>query len=166
VENKPKRFMAPLLGVAAILVVVAIYLMVTMPSKDIDMPADDASPEQVVAAYMEALDAGDCETAKALVIPSSHESTQWWCSQVASMSDATVAAAVPEPAELSSSANLQSSGESAASREVVDVRVTFDFRRRPFAGDISLPDGPTHWGYFLQRGSPEEPWRIFSEGNG
>ncbi len=165
-ENKPKRFMAPLLGVAAILVAVAIYLMVTMPSKDVDMPADDASPEQVVAAYMEALDAGDCETAKALVIPSSHESTQRWCSQVASMSDATVAAADPEPAELSSSANLQSSGESAASREMVDVRVTFDFRRRPFAWDISLPDGPTSWGYGLQRESPAEPWRIFAEGNG
>ena len=158
-EKKPKQLMAPLLGVA-------IYLMVTMPSKDVDMPTDDASPEVVVAAYIAALDAGDCETAKALVVPSSHESTQWWCSQVASMSNATVAAPVREPAELSGSANLQSSGESEASREVVNVRVTFDFKRRPFAWDISLPDGPTNWGYGLQRVSPGEPWRIFSGGHG
>ena len=53
-EKKPKRFMAPLLGLAAIVVAVAIYLVATMTSKDVDMPADDASPEQVVAAHMSA----------------------------------------------------------------------------------------------------------------
>ncbi len=53
-EKQPKRFMGPLLVLVAILVAVAIYLMATMGSKDVDMPADDASPEQVAAADMSA----------------------------------------------------------------------------------------------------------------
>ncbi|MGO1384108.1 MAG: DUF4829 domain-containing protein [Arachnia sp.] len=164
--NKAKQFMAPLLGLAAILVVVAIYLMATMPSKDVDMPSDDASPDVVVAAYMEALDAGDCETAKALVVPSNHTSAQTWCSQVASLSDTEVATPVPEPAGLSNPTSLRTEGKSVTSREVVDVRVKFTLKRSFSGRDMALPDGRNDWGYLLQRESPEEPWRIFDEGNG
>ena len=49
VENNRKRFIASLLGVASIVVVVAIYVMATATSKDVDLPANDAH-EQMVAA--------------------------------------------------------------------------------------------------------------------
>ncbi len=166
-DKKQRRFIAPLLGVAAILGAVAIYMMmVTMPSKDVDMPADDASPELVVAAYMEALDSHDCETAQALVTAPKRDSVDLWCRTVASITDATVTAQPTEPSGLPGPTNLSSSAESATSWEVVNVSVTFDVKHRLFHSDISLPDGPTTWGYVLQRASSEEPWRIFDEGNG
>ncbi len=51
--------MAPLLGIAAIVAVVAMYLMATTDSKDVDMPAPGATSEEVVAAWPQALDAHD-----------------------------------------------------------------------------------------------------------
>lgn len=166
-DKKQRRFIAPLLGIAAILVAAAIYIMmVTMPSKDVDMPADDASPELVVAAYMEALDSHDCETAQALVTASKRDSTDLWCREVASMTHTTVSAHTTEPSEISGSQDFVSSAEAATSREVVTVSVTFDVKHRLFHPDVSLPDGPTAWGYVLQRTSSTEPWRIFDEGNG
>ena len=50
VENNRKRFIAPLLGLASIVVVAAIYMMATTTFKDVDLPANDATREQMVAA--------------------------------------------------------------------------------------------------------------------
>lgn len=165
-ENKPKRFIAPLLGLAAILVVVAIYLMATMPSKDVDMPTTDASPEQVVAAYVEALDSHDCDTAEELTAASKSTSAARWCRNVSRLADVRVSDAISEASEFSDPSGLRSSSNQMASREVMYVPVTFDLRWRIFHFDSSMSEGPTSWGYRLERGSPNDPWRIFDEGNG
>ncbi len=165
-ENKPKRFIAPLLGLGAILVVVAIYLMATMESKDVDMPAADATPEQVVAAYVEALDSHDCGTAEKLAATSKSTSTAQWCRNVSRMADVRVSDAISEASEYSDPAGLRSSTNQMASREVMYVPVTFDLQWRIFQLDSSMSEGPTSWGYLLERGSPSDPWRIFDEGIG
>lgn len=131
-ERNRKRFIAPLLGLAAIIVAVAIYLMVTMTSKDVDMPRDDASPTQVVAAYMEALDAHDCDTAMALRTDGSRDVASTWCGKVAGMTDARVVGQHSEAPE--------ASGRTAPD-EVMNVRVTFDLGWRMFRNDGSDAGG-------------------------
>lgn len=53
-KDRPRRSLAPLLVVAAIALAFAVYFILTGQPKSIDMPADDAPPEQVVNAYMQA----------------------------------------------------------------------------------------------------------------
>ncbi len=61
-ERHRKRALAPLLGALAIIMVaVVVLLLLVLQSKDVDMPGDDATPEQVVNVYLAALDAHDCE---------------------------------------------------------------------------------------------------------
>ena len=50
--------------------------------------------------------------------------------------------------------------------EVANVPVTFTLDWRLFHGDGSLEEGPTTWGYLLERTSAREPWRIFEQGTG
>lgn len=60
-ETRHRNFVAPLLGAAAILLTVIVYLMLTHQPKSVDMPRDDATP-QTVGAYMAALDMGEGQT--------------------------------------------------------------------------------------------------------
>ncbi len=165
-EKEPRRFVAPLLGLVAILVVVAMYMMATTTSKDVDMPADDASPEQVVTAYVEALDSHDCDTAEALVTASKRDGTEAWCRNVRDMTEIQVGSHVVEQMGVTGSTSLRSSAEPKTSGEVVRVPVTFNLEWRLFRADDSIPEGTTDWGYFLVRESPMGPWRVFDEGNG
>ena len=45
----------------------------------------------------------------------------------------------------------------------VFVPVTFTLHG---AGDETMPDGPTSWGYLLMRDSDHEPWLIQDNGDG
>lgn len=164
-ENKPKRFVAPLLGLAAIGVVVVIYMMATTASKDVDLPAKDATPEQVASAYMRALDSHDCNTAEALATPSQRVRTQTWCRKVGHIADQHTSGHIVEPSQLHEANSLSSTGEPTAAPEVVRVPVTFELTWRVLRSDVSMPEGPTDWAYFLTRESPTEPWRVFDEGN-
>ena len=165
-DKKPKRFVAPLLGLVAILVVVAIYMMVSMPSKDVDMPASDASPEEVVASYVDALNVHDCDTAVALAAESHQESTRRWCRSVAGLTKLQVGNPVVEPSAISQRSDLTSSATAADATDVVRVPVTFDVKWRLFRSDASMTEGTTDWGYVLMRESPTAPWRLVGEGNG
>lgn len=143
-----------LTGVAA---AVAVVVMPPRQSADVAMPPADAVPEQVVTAYVAALNAHDCEVAEALSVPEARDQTAFWCREVGALDDLGVFPHVLEPPE--------DSGR-AADEVVANVGVTFDLDWRPFRSDVSMPEGETAWGYFLVRSPRERAWRVFEQGVG
>ncbi len=121
----------------------------------VTVPADDATPEQVVASYVEALEAHDCGTAELLTTRAATHLATSWCQKVARLSRVEIGASMPERAEWS---------ERSAKDEVVSVPVRFDLDWRWLHDDGSMPEGETIWGYRLVRESPGGPWRIFDNG--
>jgi len=126
-------------------------------TSDVAEPAPDATPEQVVTVFLEALNAHDCGTAKAVVSESAKESVWSWCERVAGLTSVDVGDHVTQRAEYSGRV---------APEEVVYVPVEFDLSWRPLRTDGSMDEGPTTWGYLLVRDSPDSPWRIFDQGVG
>jgi len=119
------------------------------------MPARHASPEQVVTAYLAALNSHDCKTAVAMTTEDAKDSARSWCRNVASLTDVVVRDHFAErPAW---------SGHS-ASVEVADVPVRFNLNWRLFHSDGSMSEGATSWGYLLARPSTDAPWRIVDQG--
>lgn len=151
---------AVLTGVAALLLVTAaVCIYFWMPPRQtasVPVPSRDASPEEVVEAYVRALDAHDCDTAYALV-DGDTDGAEAWCRRVASLDGLEVSAAEDEEPAWS--------GRD-ADEQVVRVVVEFDLTYRPLRSDGSMDQGRTTWGYLLVRGSQDDPWRIFSQGNG
>lgn len=147
--------------IALLVVVVAatvIYLLLPPhQTGDVATPAADASPEQVVTAYVNALNAHDCHTAESLMTAGAKEDAKSWCEDVASLTNVNIDHHTTEPP--------QASGHSAPD-EVANISVTFDLSWRPFHDDGSMDEGRTVWGYLLVRGSAHSPWRIFDQGTG
>jgi hypothetical protein len=150
-----------LLLVAVLLVVVAAtatYLLLPpRQTHDVGVPPSDASPEQVVTAYLDALNAHDCDTAQALMTADAEDSAKSWCEDVASLTNVDVHDHFTERPE--------DSGHTAPD-EVANVPVGFDLNWRLFHSDGSMEEGATAWGYLLVRSTPDSPWRIFDEGTG
>lgn len=117
---------------------------------DIAMPADDASPEEVVTAYLEAVAAHDCETAVDLY----HRELR--CPALRSLRILEVRDPFVEEPEWSGRTDAE---------EVVSVPTRIDLEWRPFA-DMTTQDGPQPWSYLLARPSDGGPWRIVDSGNG
>ena len=113
----------------------------------VPMPADDASPEQVVRAYADAVHARDCDTADALVT----DPGQSWCGDV-DIAELTVTSTTRE-------ARATETGDGST---VTRVRVDITTR----GGDESLPDGEFQWSYLLDRSGPGGAWRIDDQGMG
>lgn len=154
-----RRFIALIVGVVVLIVVgvLAYLLLPPRQSDDIAVPANNASPEQVVTAYLDALNAHDCDTAEAVMTSDAQDSAKSWCEDVASLTDVDVRNHLTE--------HPKYSGHSAPD-EVANVPVTFDLNWRPFHNDGSMEEGSTTWGYLLLRDSPSSPWRIFDQGTG
>lgn len=148
---------APLVVLLVAGVVLAYLRVLPWQSEDVAVPADDASPEQVVTAYLAALDGHDCDTAEALVTSDASFGAASWCHDVAHLTDVEVRERTTEDPALSGRP---------APEEVADVSVSFDLDWRPFHDDVSMEEGPTAWGYLLVRETPDAPWRIFDEGLG
>ena len=149
-----------LIALVVAVVVAAAAAYVLLPPRqtgDVAAPPGDATPEQVVTAYLEALNAHDCDTAAALMIAGAESSAWLWCEDVASLKDVEVRDHVMELPE--------DSGHSAPD-EVANVPVNFDLDWRPFHNDGSMDEGATGWGYLLVRNSADTPWRIFAQGVG
>ncbi|MGG5260641.1 hypothetical protein [Phycicoccus avicenniae] len=148
-------------GVAFVLLVgaavAAILVLPPRQSADVAMPAADAVPEQVVTAFVAALNAHDCTVAEALSTPEARDQTASWCRDVGALDDLGVAPHVLEPPE--------DSGR-AADELVANVGVTFDLDWRPLRSDVSMPEGETTWGYLLVRSPRERAWRVFEQGVG
>ena len=124
---------------------------------DIALPAPDATQELVVATYLDALNAHDCDTAEALMTEGAEHQARSWCEDVASLGDVGVLAHSRELPEWSGHAGTD---------EVVRVPVTFDLSWRPLHDDGSMDEGATSWGYLLMRDSEDSPWRIADQGVG
>jgi hypothetical protein len=128
------------------------------PAQHVALPPADASPQDVVRAYVAALNAHDLDTAKrmltarrAAVVASTQDG---WFTNLVSITDLTVADPVPRAA-----ADLSRQDY----REVTYLPVEFTLRQRHAE---SMPDGHTGWGFTLVRNSDTERWLIDDEGVG
>ena len=146
-----------MVGLAVVVATTAAYfLLPPQQMGDVAVPPRDATPEQVVTAYLDALNAHDCDTAAALTVAGAEGGARW-CRDVASLKNVDVRDHFMEVPEYS--------GHSAPD-EVAHVPVSFDVDWRPFHNDGSMGEGATTWGYLLVRGSVDAPWRIFDQGVG
>ena len=158
----PKRpgLLLALVVVVSVVVVAATAVYLLLPPRqtgDVAVPPRDANPEQIVTAYLDALNEHDCDTAAALMAAGAEGAAHAWCEDVASLKDVDIDDHFTErPGD---------SGHSAP-EEVAYVPVTFDLNWRPFHDDGSMDDGATTWGYLLVRSSADSPWRIFDQGVG
>ncbi|MGN0063663.1 MAG: DUF4829 domain-containing protein [Nocardioides sp.] len=147
-------------GLVLLLLAGAMGLYVWLPPRQtgsVEVPADDASPEEVVRAYTEAITAHDCDTARVLSTDGFDDTATSWCRTVSEIDQLDTEAPSSELPEWSGHA---------PDEQVVRVGVEFDLEWRPWRGDVSLPGGDTTWGYLLVRSSDTAPWRIFDHGNG
>ena len=116
-----------------------------------------SSPAEVVLAYLGALQAGDVAMARALLTDRFAEETDravdsWFRQEV-------------RFAQVAIGAPVSARGTATAMRYArsVNVPVRFDLIQ---AAPVSLPNGPTVWGFTLGRDRGSEPWRIDGAGRG
>lgn len=127
---------------------------------DVAAPSEDASAEDVTAAYVAALNARDRDTVAAL--RQDGEAPSWAFGSVLLEGRATFA-----------DVTVSRAGEDVTGAPITDevtvayVPVHFNLERTwaPFP-DVSMAEGPTSWGYLLERRSASEPWRITDQGVG
>jgi hypothetical protein len=143
--------------VLALAATVAYLLLPPRKTADVAVPVPNATPEQVVTAYLDALNTHDCATAQAVMTEGAKDSAKSWCQDVASLTDVDVRDHVDE--------HPRWSGHSPP-EEVTNVPVTFNLNWRPFHIDGSMDEGSTTWGYLLVREPADSPWRIFDQGTG
>jgi hypothetical protein len=130
------------LAVGAVIVVVGVAQMFTLPrTADVAVPHADATAEEVVRAYLKAIDVHDCDTAQDLTAPSFAAVTESMCHDAASLT----------------TTGLETVGTGA-------VHASFDLDRRMLAQDVTIPEDGWGWTYSLTRGP--EGWRISDAGNG
>lgn len=116
----------------------------------------NATPEAVVRAYLEALDAKDVDTARHL-LSERHASqvageVDSWFTNVESISDVHVGNTRPESRQ---------GAAAQGSRDAVFVPVDFTLKQKH---EETMPNGPTVWGYVFVRNSAKERWLIVDEG--
>ncbi|MEV4455965.1 DUF4829 domain-containing protein [Microbispora sp. NPDC049633] len=119
---------------------------------------DSASPRQVVAAYLDAINAHDVEAGRRLStrrFAEREENVTGSLFDDAELSDVKIEVPRPEPG--------YGSRNGGRHREAVYVPVSFTLRH---SDDVSMPNGPTVWGYVLVRAGEDEPWRIDDAGVG
>ena len=106
-----------------------------------------AAPEQAVHAYADAVHAGDCGTAQALV----SDRRQSWCGHT----DIT-------GLKVTGTTQERKTTESGAGPVTQRVWVNLT----PRGGDGSLPDGELMWSSLLDGTGPNGAWRIDDQGMG
>ncbi|MEU0565786.1 hypothetical protein ABZ297_10390 [Nonomuraea sp. NPDC005983] len=120
---------------------------------DIRPPAESASPEEVVRAYLRAVMARDLDTAR-------HLSTSEFADREESVYDSSfcdwtsLGAVTVWPAH----PDVDGTGRYTTVMRV-SVELELQTRGRDASEDFS-------WGYLLERASPKERWRIFDSGEG
>ena len=138
--------------VALGVVVAAVVGVVETRSTDVPLPPATATAEEVVRAYLAAVDAGDGATAQALVAPAHAAQVEAyedsWYDDVIAITDLRV-----EPAYLETPPGQRP--------EEAWVRVYFDLRERP---RFWRTKDDEVWGYQLTRTGPGERWLITGEG--
>lgn len=142
-------------AIALTLIAAGVVVWALMRPGDVAMPAEDASPTEVVATYIEAVNARDCATADALWLTDAM-STGSWCSE-ATLRDAEVS---QDPDSIDPAWVGLPTGT-----QVVSVQVTFGLNWKILRNDGSLSEGPTQWGYTLRQDSFGQ-WRLMDQGVG
>ena len=142
----PRRA-ASLVAVAAFVTALGLTLVLSACTK-VQVPPADASPEQVVRAYIEAIQSGDCTALGQLATRNQGE--RGWCGKGLTVSHVTVGKAQPDPGSLASRDFEQS----------VYVPVRLDVQ----GGADSVESGMRDWGYVLVRDAAVQRWRVAEEG--
>jgi len=144
---------------AWVLVSVVGVLLAACTTTKVPMPPDDASPDDVVRAYVATLAARDCETAKALFAPNrvgDGTISENSCGHLV-ISNLEVTRSVAHPPATGISADMATGWEQAW-----DVDARFDVT----GGGISLRDGNYPMTFLLVRSTDTDPWRLVGFGMG
>jgi hypothetical protein len=155
-ERPRRRF---LVGLAPLALVVAIAFSQVdhSPRRLVAMPGTDASPAEVVDAYVSALDAHDYRTAGRLLRADVRSRLEHpWFDKVDRVTHLEIGTVTAERPRWSRQ-NRRT--------QVMAVPVTFEVEWRFLHRDRSLPEGHSRWTYRLSRSSDEQPWRICGEGS-
>lgn len=116
----------------------------------VDVPPDDATPEDVVRTYLQALDARDAGTAAELYPPPNGQGS--WACNVRTIDDVGITA--------------DGSGDAAQAGNGM-VRLTAAFTVHRFDESAAGEDnGPVWRSYELRRQGEGGPWRIVTAGQG
>jgi len=140
-----KRWMvvlAAVLAVAGLLTWAAFATgLVVVKKRDVPIPPASATPQQVVQAYVDALDAHDCATAEALAPGEGGR----WCHATRSGRVTDLSAPFKDGRR-------------------IDIGVTLSVSWRLFHNDHSIYGSTFAWGYILSRTTAG--WRIVDQGTG
>ena len=141
--------MPPRRAALAVTVAVVASSLVGCSRERVPLPGADATPEEVVTAYIKAFNAGDCDSMAALSDPVN--SVKGWCGRI-NASNVTFGEPFADVC----------CGPGQEHEQVIHLPV--EFRTR--GGDSSMPDGDHVWGYILVRDRDGERWRVAAEGVG
>lgn len=142
----PRRTALPV-AVSAVVASLALALALSACTK-VDVPPASASPVQVVRAYLDAIQSGNCTVLSELA--TRNQAERAWCGKGLTISHITISDPVPDPGSI-------------ASREfeqAVYVPVRLDVE----GGADSVASGMRDWGYVLVRDATVQQWRIADEG--
>lgn len=143
----PRTRTLVLVNVVALLATVPASLWLwARPREHVALPPPGSSPDQVVQAYIEALNARDFATANTLVAGGALP-TYGRFDRAPRYTDLRIRY-VSGPAH-------------GRGGEQYDVSVSFVYDGN---GDVSLDAGPNDWAYVVERHSPAGPWHITAAG--
>ncbi len=129
--------------VALVLLVAAGTWLWARPRREVPLPRADASPAEVVRAYVDAVNSRDFETANAIDTQSS------WQYHRFERSPTMHHLRIDAPTTPGDALHVY-------------VPVRFEIE----GGDASMPDGATTWGFDLTRPAVGQRWRITDSGVG
>ena len=115
-------------------------------------------PETVFAvakAYVDALNAHDCDAARKLSTANAASHSDMWCRNVRSVEVLAWRTPIVEEPKWSGHR---------APQEVTFVPVTMTVTWRPFHDDGTMNPGTRAWGYVLLRENATSPWRVSDQG--
>lgn len=121
----------------------------------ISVPPDSASPMTVAKAYVDALNAHDCDAARKLSTTNAASHSDLWCRNVRSVEVLAWRTPIVEEPKWSGHR---------APQEVTFVPVTMTVTWRPFHDDGTMNPGTRAWGYVLLRENATSPWRVSDQG--
>ena len=124
------------------------------PEREVTLPPVTADPETVVRAYVDALDARDIDTARALLTTQQAALVEGaedsWFTNTESIDNLDITA----PVRVEPSSKFP---------QHAAVYVQFDLTQEH---EMSMDNGRQTWGYFLTRGGADERWLIDNQGVG
>jgi hypothetical protein len=121
------------------------------------LPPVSANPQGVIAGYVAAINAHDLTTARALLTPTHAQLVErepdGWFTNIVSVTALKINRPFNDPLD----------ARQRHYRYAVGMGVTFDLKQHQV---MSMPNGPTVWGYILVRNSRTQRWLIADEGTG